>query len=55
MQISDYNRQPYNVLKAYVEYVEGKIDMGEVPLAFCDWAGIEIDNDSPISKEIETY
>lgn len=51
--ISDYKEQPKNVLVEYIEYVESKIDIGEVPLAFCDWAGLEIDNDSPISKHLE--
>lgn len=52
MTIEDQKKQPQNVLAEYAEYVEGKIDMGEVPLAFCDWAGIEFDEASPISKFI---
>jgi hypothetical protein len=53
-QILDFKQQPKNVLTDYIEYAEGKIDIGELPLAFPDWAGIEFDEDSPISKSIAT-
>jgi len=53
-QILDFKQQPKNVLTDYIEYAEGKIDIGEVPLAFPDWARIEFDEDSPISKSIAT-
>lgn len=52
--IKHQSKQPQNVLAEYTEYVEGKIDIGEVPLAFCDWAGLEIDDNSPISNFILT-
>jgi hypothetical protein len=45
--------QPKNVLIDYIHYVDGKADIEEVPMCFEFWAGIEIENNSPISKSIE--
>lgn len=42
-----------NQLQAYIEYVEGKIDIDEIPLTYDQWLAIEIQNGSPISKDIE--
>ena len=44
--------QPETVLVEYIYYVEGKIEINEVPLSFSNWADIEVDGDSPISKEL---
>lgn len=45
--------QPHAVLVEYIEYVEGKIHIDEVPFDFTQWAVIEIDNKSPISEFIK--
>ena len=47
------NDQPMQVLVEYILYSEGKIDIGEVPMNFTQWALIEIDNESPIADSIK--
>jgi hypothetical protein len=38
------------VLQAYIDYVEGKTDIDELPMYFDQWKAFELEQDSPISK-----
>ncbi len=44
--------QPSSVLVEYIEYVENKIGIDEIPMTFNEWATYQKENDYPIGYEI---
>jgi hypothetical protein len=52
MEIANVYDQPKEVLAEYAQYVQGKIEMGEIPFSFDLWADIETTDGSPIGQKI---